>query len=61
MEEVKNILKSARDNDTKISQVEDNFEVDDSLTDVQLGLIKAYNHAVKYYSPIICKCQDKIN
>ena len=41
VEEVKNILKSIQDNDTKISQIEEIFEVDDSLTDVQLGLIES--------------------
>ena len=41
VEEIKNILKSAQDNHTKISQIEDIFEVDDSLTDVQLGLIES--------------------
>lgn len=41
MQEVKNILKSAQDNDTKVSQIEDIFEVDDSITDVQLGLIES--------------------
>ncbi len=41
VEEVKNILKSVQDNDTKIAQIEDIFEVDDSLTDVQLALIES--------------------
>ena len=41
VEEIKNILKSFQDNDTKVSQIEDIFEVDDSLTDVQLGLIES--------------------
>ena len=39
VEQVKIILKSSQDNDTKISQIEDIFEVDDSLTDVQLALV----------------------
>ena len=41
VEEVKNILKSLQDNDTKVSQIEDVFEVDDSLTDVQLALVES--------------------
>ena len=41
VEEVKTILKSLQDNDTKISQIEDIFEVDDSLTDGQLALIES--------------------
>ena len=41
VEEVKNILKSLQDNDTKVSQIEDIFEVDNSLTDVQLALVKS--------------------
>jgi TnpA family transposase len=41
VEEVKIILKSLQDNDTKISQIEGIFEVDDSLTDVQLALIES--------------------
>ena len=41
VEEVKTILKSLQDNDTKISQIESVFEVDDSLTDVQLALIES--------------------
>jgi hypothetical protein len=39
VEEVKNILKSTQDNDTKISQIEDIFEVDNSLTERQIALI----------------------
>ena len=39
VEDVKNILKSPQDNDTKISQIEDVFEVDNSLTEAQLALI----------------------
>jgi TnpA family transposase len=41
VEEVKTILKSLQDNDTKISQIEEIFEVDDSLTDGQLALIES--------------------
>jgi hypothetical protein len=41
VEEVKTILKSLQNNDTKISQIESIFEVDDSLTDVQLALIES--------------------
>ena len=41
VEEVKNILKSAQDNNTKVSQIEDIFEVDNSLTDVQLALVES--------------------
>jgi hypothetical protein len=39
VEEVKNIIKSAQDNDTKISRIEEVFEVDNSLTAAQLALI----------------------